>query len=75
LQKLVKGEDIVKHRRAQRIKVSGHLKVMEDVNLVMKIIDWKPIGVITKGQPKNRWRDEVITGKLEPNRQRHNRLK
>jgi hypothetical protein len=48
---------------------------MEDINLVMKIIDRKPIGVITTGRPKNRWRDEVITGELEPNRQRHNRLK
>jgi len=33
---------------------------MEDVILVKKIADWIRIGVRTKGQPKNRWRDEAI---------------
>jgi hypothetical protein len=33
---------------------------MEDIKLVKKITDWNPIGVRTKGQPKNRWRDEAI---------------
>jgi len=30
---------------------------MEDRKLVKKITDWNPIGVRTKGQPINRWRD------------------
>jgi hypothetical protein len=33
---------------------------MEDIKLVKKITDWNRIGVRTKGQPKNRWRDEEI---------------
>jgi hypothetical protein len=33
---------------------------MEGTKLVKKISDWNPIGVRTKGRPKNRWRDEVI---------------
>ena len=33
---------------------------MEDITLVKKITEWDPIGVRTKGQPQNRWRDEVI---------------
>jgi hypothetical protein len=32
---------------------------MEDVKHVKEIIDWNPIGVRTKGRPKNRW-SEVI---------------
>jgi hypothetical protein len=33
---------------------------MGDIKLVEKITDWNPIGARTKGQPKNRWRDESI---------------
>jgi hypothetical protein len=32
---------------------------MEDIKLV-KITQWDPIGIRTKGQPQNIWRDEVI---------------
>ena len=59
LQKLVKGEG-VKYRRTERIKLWEHLNIIVDISLVLKIIDWKPIGIITKGRPKNRWRGEVI---------------
>jgi hypothetical protein len=34
---------------------------MDNIKLVKKITDWNPIGVRTKGQPMNRWRDEVIS--------------
>jgi hypothetical protein len=47
LQKLIKGE-IVKHTKAQRIKLWAHLSRMEDINLVKKITDWNPVGVRTK---------------------------
>ena len=60
LQKLIKGADTVKYTKAQRIQWWGHLNRMEDIKLVKKITDWNPTGVRTKGQPKNRWRDEVI---------------
>jgi hypothetical protein len=33
---------------------------MEDIKLVKKITDWNRIGVRTKGQTKNSWRDEAI---------------
>ena len=33
---------------------------MEDIKLVKKITEWDPIGIRTKEQPQNRWRDEVI---------------
>ena len=46
--------------KAQTIKWHGYLNRMEDIKLVKKITDWNPIGVRTKGQPMNRWRDEVL---------------
>jgi len=33
---------------------------MEDIKLVNKITEWDYIGTRTKGQPQNKWRDEVI---------------
>ena len=57
--KLIKGEDIVQNITAQRIKWRRHLNRMEDIKLVMKITDWNPTGIRTKGRSKNRW-SEVI---------------
>jgi hypothetical protein len=39
---------------------------MEDTKLGKKITDWNPIGIRTKGRPKNRWGEEVKKQKLEP---------
>jgi len=53
---------------------------MEDIKLVKKITDWNRTGVRSKGQPRKKWTDEVISDfkKLElthePNRQRHKSL-
>jgi hypothetical protein len=33
---------------------------MIDIKLVENMTDWDPIGLRTKGQPKNRWRDKVM---------------
>jgi hypothetical protein len=38
---------------------------MEDIKLVKKITEWDPIGIRTKEQPQNRWRDEVINDLME----------
>jgi hypothetical protein len=60
MQKLIiKGEDIVKYTKTQRIIERGHLNRMQDTELV-KITDCYPIRVRTIGRPKKRWRDEVI---------------
>jgi len=53
---LVKGEDIDKSIKTERIKSLR----MKDIKLVKKITDWSRIGIRTKEQPKNRWRDERI---------------
>jgi hypothetical protein len=60
LQKVIRGDYIVKFINEQRIKWRGHLKRMEDVKLAKKITDWNPTGLRAKGRPKDRWRDEVI---------------
>jgi hypothetical protein len=49
---LIKGEDIFKHIKTQRIKGWGRLTRMEDVKRVEKITDWNLIGIRTKGQKK-----------------------
>jgi hypothetical protein len=33
---------------------------MEKIETVRKITEWNPIGMKSKGHPKNRWRDEVL---------------
>jgi hypothetical protein len=45
LEKLVRGEYIVKCIRAQRIKWRRHLDRVEKTKSVMKITKWKPIGM------------------------------
>jgi hypothetical protein len=46
--------------QAQRVISWGQLTRMLAIKLVKKVTDWDPIGIRTKGQPKNRWRDEVM---------------
>ena len=46
MQKMLKGKDIVKYIKAQRI-LQGHLNRMEDIRVV-KITNWNPTGVRTK---------------------------
>jgi hypothetical protein len=49
VRKVIKGKDIVKYIKAQRIKWWGRLKRMEHTELVKKITGWKTKGVRTKG--------------------------
>jgi len=60
LQKSRKEANNAQYKKAQRIKRWGHLNRKEEIKLVKKIAEWNPIGVSTKGRPKNRWRDAVI---------------
>jgi hypothetical protein len=48
VQKVIKGKDIVRYIRAQRIKWWGRLNRMERTKLVKKITGCKPKGVRTK---------------------------
>jgi hypothetical protein len=42
------------------IKWWGHLNRMEKTKTLWKIMEWNPIGMRSKGRPKNRWRDDVL---------------
>jgi RIO-like serine/threonine protein kinase len=53
---LIKGEDIVKCAKVQKIKFWEHLKRLEDIKIVKKITNWKTTGVRIKGRQKDRWR-------------------
>jgi hypothetical protein len=54
LDKLMRGEDIFKYIRAQRVKWWGYLNRMENTKIVRKITEWNPIGMSSKGRPENR---------------------
>jgi hypothetical protein len=56
----MRREDIVKYITAQRIKWWGHLNGMEKTKIVRKITEWNPIGMRSKGRPRNRWKDELL---------------
>jgi hypothetical protein len=45
LEKLMRGEDIVKYIRAQRTKWWGHLNRVERTKVVRNITEWNPIGM------------------------------
>ena len=39
----------------------GHLDRMEETKTVRKIMEWNTIGMRSKGRPKNRWKDKVLS--------------
>ena len=47
----MRGEDVVKYIRAQRIKWWGHLNRMAKTKTVRKITKWNTVGVRCKGRP------------------------
>jgi hypothetical protein len=49
LDKLMKGEDVVKYIRVQGTKWWGHLERMEKTKTVRKITEWNSIGMRYKG--------------------------
>jgi hypothetical protein len=52
LEKLMRGEDIVKYVRIQRIKWWGYLNRMEKTRTVWKITELNPTGMRSKEHPK-----------------------
>jgi hypothetical protein len=54
------GDNAVKYTKAQRMKRWAHLNGMEKTKRMRKITKWNPIGMRSKGRPKNRQKDEVL---------------
>jgi hypothetical protein len=44
IDKLIKGADIVRFIKAQRIKWLGHIQGMTQARPLRKLLDWKPVG-------------------------------
>lgn len=59
IEALIKGEDIVRCIKSQRIRWLGHVYRMEGERIVKRILEWKPQNTRPKGRPKKRWIDDV----------------
>ena len=57
---VIEGADIVKYIKAQRIKWLGHIHRMDQARPTTKLLDWKPMGAISVGRPKQRWQEDVV---------------
>ena len=59
LEKLNKGENIVKWIKGQRISWLGHLERIEEDRMSKKIFTQELEGTIRRGRPRKGWREEV----------------
>jgi hypothetical protein len=60
IDKLIKGADIVRFIKAQRIKWLGHIQRMHQARPTRKLLDWKPMGSRPIGRPRQRWQEDVM---------------
>jgi hypothetical protein len=58
--KLIKGADIVRFIKAQRIKWLGHIQKMDQARPTRKLLDWKPMGTRPIGRPRQRRQENVM---------------
>jgi hypothetical protein len=54
IDELIKGVDIMRFIKAQRIKWLGHIQRMDQVRTTSKLLDWKPMGTRSVGRPRQR---------------------
>jgi hypothetical protein len=57
---LIKGADILRFSKAQRIKWLGHIQRMDQARPTRKLLDWKPMGTRPIGRPRQRWQEDVM---------------
>jgi hypothetical protein len=60
IDKLIKGADIVRLIKAQRIKLLGHIQIMDQARPTRKLLGWKPMGTRPIGRTRQRWQDDVM---------------
>jgi hypothetical protein len=58
--KSIKGADIVRFIKAQRIKCLGHIQRMDKARPTRKLLIWKPVGTRLVGRPRQRWQEDVM---------------
>jgi len=59
IEKLIDGADIVRFIKAQRTKWLGHIQRMDQARPTRKLLNWKPMGTIPVGRPRQRWQEDV----------------
>jgi len=59
LEEMIKGENIVKWIKGQRISWLGHLERMEEDRLPKKIFTQEMEGMKRRGRPMKRWKEEA----------------
>jgi hypothetical protein len=60
IDKLIKGADIVRFIKAQRIKWLQHIQRMDQARPTRKLLDWKPMGTRPIERPRQRWQKNVM---------------
>ena len=57
---ILKGQNIIRFIKKQRLNWLGHVECMAEDNTVQKIKGWKPMCKRPIGRPKTRWEDDIL---------------
>jgi len=57
---ILKGQNIIRFVKKQRLNWLGHVERMAEDNIVQKIKRWKPMSKRPIGKPKTRWEDDLL---------------
>jgi hypothetical protein len=59
LEHLIKGKNIVRFIKSQRLRWAAHINRMDTTRAVKKLTEWKPCSSRPVGRPRLRWLDQV----------------